>query len=59
MWSFEYNGTTLPVANMFDVDGVETGDPSQAFTLVAGPLPDGKWLASRCLPGDIKPMRMQ
>ena len=49
---FLHDGLRLPVTNMFDVDGDETDNPEMATSLVAW-LPDGKWLATECRPGEI------
>lgn len=43
----------LPVTNMFDYWGEPTDDPDLAFTMVVM-LPNGKWLASECRPGDVR-----
>jgi hypothetical protein len=49
---FVGDGRKLPVTNMFDITGVATEDPKEAFSLVAK-LPDGQWLATECWAGDI------
>jgi hypothetical protein len=36
---------TLPVTNMIDIDGEETGDIGLAEQVVC-PLPDGSWMVS-------------
>jgi hypothetical protein len=43
----------LPVTHLFDVYGDPTDDPELAFTAVAM-LPDGRWLASKCLPHELR-----
>lgn len=57
-YAFEWNGNSLPVSNMFDADGEEVYDPNDAEMVIAE-LPDGEWLACRCVLGDIKPMKLQ
>lgn len=42
----------IPVANLFDAEGNEVLDLSQAFTFVAE-LPDGQWLAATVADFDI------
>lgn len=54
MWSFYWNGSYITVTNLFDDDGNEVFQPSEATKLVAQ-LPDGNWLACRCSPDEIKP----
>lgn len=49
---FVVDGHRLRISNMLDIDGDETDDPEAAITIVAQ-LPNGKWLASECWPGDI------
>lgn len=42
--TIDYEGTRLPVTNLFDIDG----DPVEDFKLATSgvaQLPDGKWLA--------------
>ena len=46
------DGTRLPVTNIFDIDGDEIEDVSQACRFVAM-LPDGQWFAAWCDPGEI------
>lgn len=57
MLVFMEDGRTLPITNMFDVDGDETDDPAMAVSVVAA-LPDGKWLAAQCYEGEIKQVQM-
>lgn len=49
---FVAEGYRLPISNMLDIDGDETDDPKEAFTIVAQ-LPNDEWLACECWPGDI------
>lgn len=44
------DGEAIPVTNLFDEDGDEVTEWEEAFTFVAGPLPDGTWLSA--LTGD-------
>lgn len=48
------DGEAIPVTNLFDIGGhdVETWD--EAYTFVAGPLPDGKWLADETAAYQVK-----
>ncbi len=50
---FVVDGCNIPVTNMYDIDGEETDDPFLAVVCV-GPLPDGRWLATKCLPEELK-----
>lgn len=38
------DGSTVPITNLFDEWG-EDYEPSEAVSAVAGPLPNGEWLA--------------
>ncbi len=40
-------GDLIPITNLFNEQGEEVTDIDQAFTFVAGPLPDGQWLSDR------------
>jgi hypothetical protein len=55
-----YDGRLLPVVHMMDNYGGDVQNPMRAFRYVAydaeGPE-DGKWIAERCKPGEIAPIR--
>lgn len=36
----------VPITNIFDYFGAATEDEREAWTIVAGPMKDGHWLAS-------------
>lgn len=40
------DGEAIPVTNLFDIDGDDVATWEEAYTFVAGPLPDGKWMAA-------------
>lgn len=42
----------LPVTNMFDIDQEPTDDPGLACIIVAM-LPNGQWLSTEVLPGEL------
>lgn len=42
----------LPVTNMFDIDQEPTDDPGLACVIVAM-LPNGQWLSTEVLPGEL------
>ncbi len=42
------NGEVIPITHLFDQDGEPVGTWEEAYTFVAGPTPDGKWLSARC-----------
>jgi len=46
-WAF-VPGEPRPVqiTHMFDDDGLETSDWDEAYSFVAGPLADGRWLSA-------------
>lgn len=37
----------IPVTNLFDYANEEVDDWDEAYVFVAGPLPDGTWMAAR------------
>jgi len=50
------NGTTAPITNWFDSDGVECGPFDQPATAIAGPDGDGSWYWFKL--SDFEPKRM-
>lgn len=40
------DGHAIPVTHMFDISGDDVDQWDEAYTFVAGPLPDGKWLSA-------------
>ena len=42
------DGEAVPVTHLFDADGDEVATWAEAVKFVAGPLPNGQWLADRC-----------
>ncbi len=40
------DGSTVPVTNLFTIDGEETDDPDEAFSFVAGS--GDQWFSGRC-----------
>lgn len=47
MYNFIGDNLDVPITNMFDINGNETSDPSEAFTIVAL-LPTNEWLSCEC-----------
>jgi hypothetical protein len=42
------DGEAIPVTNLFDEIGDDVTAWADAHTFVAGPLPDGTWMAAEC-----------
>lgn len=40
-----WDGECIPVTNFFDVEDMETSDPEEALTFVAGPLASGGFVS--------------
>ena len=38
------SGESVPITNLFDVDGDETEEDADVVAVVAGPDPEGMWL---------------
>lgn len=45
-----------PITNLFDKSGDEISDPTEACSIVAGPLPNGRWIACNLNHDDCVPV---
>jgi hypothetical protein len=50
------DGSIIPITNFLDLDGDETEELDIVCTIVAGPMPNGRWLAIDV--SDIDPDRL-
>lgn len=43
-----YEGDAIPVTHLFGIGGEDVETWGDAYTFVAGPLPNGNWLGAQC-----------